>query len=76
MRLLLSSIILAITALDFSFGEQHNGYRVASLLAGLLLALTVVADHLRQDRKPPPPSTEPDVTIESTVDPTADRTAP
>jgi hypothetical protein len=69
MRLLLSSIILAITALDFSFGEPGNAYQVASLCAGLLLSLTVVADHLWPDRRKPaaPPAREPEVTVDTTA---------
>jgi hypothetical protein len=69
MRLLVSSIILVITGLDFRFGEPGNAQQVASLCAGLLLALTVVADHFWPGRRTPdpPPAAEP----EATVDPTA-----
>jgi hypothetical protein len=46
MRLLVSALILLVTTLDFEFGRSAAGLQVAALAAGILLALTVVADHL------------------------------
>jgi hypothetical protein len=46
MRLLASSLILVITALDFAFGQPGTALHVAGLVAGILVALTVVIDRL------------------------------
>jgi hypothetical protein len=67
MRLLVSGLILLITALDFSIGQQPgDGYQVASLCAGLLLALSVVADHLWLNRPAPPPA-EPEIHVDAPI---------
>jgi len=60
MRLLVSGFILAVTAIDFALAANPgNGLEVASLAAGILLALSVVADHLRLSRPEPPAPPEP-----------------
>jgi hypothetical protein len=54
MRLIVGGFILAVTALDFGLGVQRgNALRIASLTAGLLLVLSVVADLLYFDRLAP-----------------------
>jgi hypothetical protein len=60
MRLIVGGFILAVTALDFGLGVQRgNALRIASLTAGLLLVLSVVADLLYFDRRTTPPEAEP-----------------
>jgi hypothetical protein len=51
MRLFVSFFILVVTALDFAFGQPDRFYLVASLVSGLLVASTVIADHLRVARR-------------------------
>jgi hypothetical protein len=53
MRLLVSALILLASTLDFEFGDSSVGLQVAALAAGILLALTVVADHLLGARQRP-----------------------
>jgi hypothetical protein len=50
MRLFLASLIFLATVLDMNFGAAANGLHAAALVAGLLLALSVVADFLWLDR--------------------------
>jgi hypothetical protein len=44
MRLLVSAFILAVTALDFAFGQPGTALHYLGLVAGICLALTVVID--------------------------------
>ena len=45
MRLLVSALILLAATLDFEFGQSPAGLQIAAIVAGILLALTVVIDH-------------------------------
>jgi hypothetical protein len=46
MRLAVSVAILLLTVLDFRYGRPDDGLFLATLAAGVLLALSVVIDHL------------------------------
>lgn len=46
MRLAVSVAILLVTVLDFRFGHRGDGLFVVTMAAGVLLALSVVIDHL------------------------------
>jgi hypothetical protein len=62
MRLFLASLIFLATVLDMNFGAAANGLHAAALTAGLLLALSVVADFVWLDRvgeRTPPPAERP-----------------
>lgn len=48
-RLALCGFILIVTALDFRYGHPAPGLQIAGLVAGLLLALTVIIDHVSPD---------------------------
>jgi uncharacterized protein YqfA (UPF0365 family) len=48
MRLLVSALILLAATLDLQFGRSPVELQIAALAAGILLALTVVIDHLRR----------------------------
>jgi len=56
MRLLVSAMILLATTLDFEFGRSPAALQIAALAAGILLALTVVADHVLGARPPQRPA--------------------
>jgi hypothetical protein len=45
MRLLASSFILCVSALDFAFGQPGETVHLLGIVAGLLLALSVIVDH-------------------------------
>jgi hypothetical protein len=49
MRLLVSGSILGIATLDFAFGRPGTTLHVLAVLAGVLVALTVVIDHYWPD---------------------------
>ena len=51
MRILFSSIILALTALSLRYGEPDSALHVVATAVGLLLALTVVCDHWIERRR-------------------------
>jgi hypothetical protein len=46
MRLAMSFLILVVTVLDFRFGLKEAGLLLADMVAGILLALSVIVDHL------------------------------
>ena len=48
MRLAVCAFILLVTALDFRFGSRGSLLSFAGLAAGVLLALTLIADRLRR----------------------------
>jgi hypothetical protein len=50
MRLLVSGFILGVAALDFAFGRPGTMLHVLALLAGVLVATTVVIDHYWPNR--------------------------
>jgi hypothetical protein len=50
MRLVLSALILIVTTLDFNFGHPGSSLHIAGLVAGILLAGTVLVDYLWLDR--------------------------
>lgn len=51
MRLVISGLILLVTSLDFKFGQPGTPLHIAGLAAGILLAGTVLADHLWLGRR-------------------------
>lgn len=55
MRLLVSGIILLVTTLDLYLGKSASGLHIAAIVAGVLLALSVIMDFLWLD---PPASRE------------------
>jgi hypothetical protein len=60
MRLAMSFFILVVTALDFRFGQPELGLQLANMVAGMLLALSVIVDHLLPMTNPVPPPAAPD----------------
>jgi hypothetical protein len=54
MRLAMSFFILVVTALDFRYGEPGSALQLAAMVAGALLALSVIVDHLFPMTMSPP----------------------
>jgi hypothetical protein len=50
MRLLVSGLILLVTALDMRFGRAGLALDIAGMVAGALVALTVIIDFVWLDR--------------------------
>ncbi len=46
MRLAMSFFILVVTVLNFRFEQKEAGLLLADMVAGILLALSVIVDHL------------------------------
>jgi hypothetical protein len=57
MRLAMSFFILVVTVLNFQFGQTEFGLQLANMVAGMLLALSVIVDHLLPMTSPVSPST-------------------
>ena len=54
MRLAMSFFILIVTALNFRFGQPESDLLLANMAAGILLVLSVIADHLLPMTNPLP----------------------
>ena len=71
MRLAMSSLIIIVTALNFRFGQPEPTLLLAGMAAGILLALSVIVDHLlpmtsplsTPAERPRTPSAEPSPTV-------------
>jgi hypothetical protein len=65
MRLVVASAIFLIASLDMNFGIGETRLQIAALIAAILLALSVAADHLWFDRPARPKPHESDQPVRS-----------